>query len=1021
MWYNLDMRNRVLLRLPGFVLLASGAGILGMASSGYAQTGEGISGIVASILSSVANVFIELGGKIFTVLIDILLSVVTYNDFINAPAVTKAWVLVRDFSNMAFLIIFIAIAFATILGVEKYEYKQLLPKLLFMAVAINFSRTLCGLVLDTAQVVMMTFVNGFRDVAAGNLIRGFGLADLTSLDPVEAARRGVDASSIAIASILAVIMLIVSVVTVGAILVVLITRIIFLWVLIILSPLAFMMAAAPGMSGKFSEWWGKFIRYAFVGPILAFFLWLSFSIMAAVNPGQSLATSSGFSIGSSDSISDRVSVAITTVSNSENILSFAIAVALLMMSLMVSSELGVKGGELASAALGKIQSGGVKLAKLGALGVATGGFGALAAYGAFKGGQGAYKGGKKVLDVLPETWKEDWDRKHGKKIVSTGMRAASAALNVVSLGGRLGGKKTLKRLKAFSEEGKAPRMMKFKEGWSKLRKKEREKSSAIGESISEDSWNLEVNNRVTDTAYATASSFIAKEESAAKDASENEDALVDRFIKAYKDYNRALSEGDTDGARNASFAMLGLEKAVTKTNGQNTALARLFAEKVDLGDGQIDLTEQLVKEMGDVKNNPENLAKYMESFHGQDSGAIMKQLATARASNDTAQIDGILADLKTKFAAAEGSMSDQKMQSRIGNRLYAKKYKIYDKNKDWADKNVSEIDEDAMLADDVVGNGQAVQISGDGKLIDKGKHLGAFDALHWQQMQKTFHRELSKVTKVDDLAEKFERDLGDDAVRSNNASFGFTTRYDAAKGGSVRLDLANAAGLQGHDQAFGGKLSTMSVGDVAKTHPMTSHIQSMSDQGVYYNENAPSHKFYEISAIAAGDARALSSQRIDTVLGYVGLKREDIRPERGKAIAPELQIEAMKIFARKYHPEHGETEPLVDNIFIQNAIKLAKTLSIKEAANETGVRTYLKKIGVQINQLNQSIETDLEDEDEGANNPTPNPGVAAPPKPTIVVPSEGFGGGARSEADNNELQQAKREAQQRPPAGGSPA
>src|SRR3989344_2666981 len=106
---------------------------------------------VADMLASIAQIIIELVGKIFTVLIEILLAVVDYNDFINAPAVIKGWVLVRDVANMAFLIIFIAIAFATILGIEKYEYKQLLPKLLIMAVLVNFSRTICGIIIDAAQ------------------------------------------------------------------------------------------------------------------------------------------------------------------------------------------------------------------------------------------------------------------------------------------------------------------------------------------------------------------------------------------------------------------------------------------------------------------------------------------------------------------------------------------------------------------------------------------------------------------------------------------------------------------------------------------------------------------------------------------------------------------------------------------------------------------------------------------------------------------------------------------------------
>jgi len=61
---------------------------------------------------------------------------------------------------MSFILILLIIAFATILRQESYS-KKLLPKLLIMAVLINFSRTIFGLLIDFSQVIMLTFVNAF--------------------------------------------------------------------------------------------------------------------------------------------------------------------------------------------------------------------------------------------------------------------------------------------------------------------------------------------------------------------------------------------------------------------------------------------------------------------------------------------------------------------------------------------------------------------------------------------------------------------------------------------------------------------------------------------------------------------------------------------------------------------------------------------------------------------------------------------------------------------------------------------
>lgn len=370
------------------IFLLAGLGIFGAFAPAQADTA--VPGFIASALASIAQVLIELIGKVLIVLIQILLAIVQYNDFINAPAVVKTWVLVRDLGNMAFLVIFIAIAFATILGIEKYEYKQLLPKLLLMAVLINFSRTICGLIIDAAQVVMITFVNGFKEVAAGNLIRGFGLTDMLTLRDLGAQESGISDSALAAASILAVVLLIIATVTVGVIVLMFLIRVIYLWILVALSPAAFLLAAAPGLSGKFSEWWSQFTRYVIIGPVMAFFLWMSFSIMASVKPGENLAQSSNIQFGDkvntavgSGGVDTRVSATITEVGRADNLLSYGMAIALLLLSLTVAQEIGVKGGALAGAALAKIQSGGLKLGKLAGLTVATGGLGAVAAAGLF--------------------------------------------------------------------------------------------------------------------------------------------------------------------------------------------------------------------------------------------------------------------------------------------------------------------------------------------------------------------------------------------------------------------------------------------------------------------------------------------------------------------------------------------------------------------------------------------------------------------------------------------------------------
>lgn len=368
-------------------------GVFALTAPAFAQE----LGFVAGTLAYIASIIIELAGKLLIVMIDLLLVIVAYNDFLMAPAVTRGWILMRDFANMAFLVIFIAIAYATILGVEKYEWKRLLPKLLMVAVVINFSKTISGLIIDASQVIMITFVNGFKDVAAGNLVNGLGLSQMLSYREF-AADESITDTAVAVASILAVILLVIAVMVVGTIVLMFLIRIMYLWILIVLAPLAFLMAATPGAEHLFKEWWNKLVRYAFVGPIMAFWLWLSFSVMAGVAPGQNLAQQHGFYQAEGETgffdVSGNTAAAISGISRSDQLLSYGISIALLIYSLMVARGMAIKGSGLAEGALSRIKSGGIKLGKLAALGVATGGVGSAL------GLAGAWKGGKKVAPTF---------------------------------------------------------------------------------------------------------------------------------------------------------------------------------------------------------------------------------------------------------------------------------------------------------------------------------------------------------------------------------------------------------------------------------------------------------------------------------------------------------------------------------------------------------------------------------------------------------------------------------------------
>lgn len=67
---------------------------------------------------------------------------------LNVEAVGQAWGVMQGLANMFFILILLWIALATIFDFEEYTAKNLLPKLIIMALLINFSLVLTGVIVD---------------------------------------------------------------------------------------------------------------------------------------------------------------------------------------------------------------------------------------------------------------------------------------------------------------------------------------------------------------------------------------------------------------------------------------------------------------------------------------------------------------------------------------------------------------------------------------------------------------------------------------------------------------------------------------------------------------------------------------------------------------------------------------------------------------------------------------------------------------------------------------------------------
>jgi hypothetical protein len=258
-------------------------------------------GVMVTYIFSIITLFLS---KVLVILTGVLIVFARYNAFNTAPVVTMGWVIIRDLVNVFFIVILMASAFMSIIGLgDRYglHYKKVVPSLVVGAILVNFSRTLMLLAIDASQVVTMTFISAFEGTIAGNIFQAFGISRMTQLQTqaaqggAQATQQALDVASIGIAYLLAIFMLVTAVAIVLLYVGYFIFRIIGLWLLIVISPAAFVASSLPGKFGSSmdaltGDFWDKFKTFLTGGPTIAFMLWLAFAVIQETSAQMAGAT-----------------------------------------------------------------------------------------------------------------------------------------------------------------------------------------------------------------------------------------------------------------------------------------------------------------------------------------------------------------------------------------------------------------------------------------------------------------------------------------------------------------------------------------------------------------------------------------------------------------------------------------------------------------------------------------------------------------------------------------------------------
>lgn len=215
--------------------------------------------------------------------------------YLSQPILTQigfstGWIQVRDLANMFVVLGFVVIALATILRFNDYEAKKLLPKLIGVALLINFSGLFCGLIIDGTNIFTIHFLKaGGGNVGidmVGLFDKAASLVDWKKLGGMK------DKTAYITNAIFFVIAYGMTAIAFFYLSIILVARQAIFGVLFVLSPLAFICWVFPATNKLWKMWLENFIKWGLIGAQVAFFIWIASTMLqgvitGAVTPGNS--------------------------------------------------------------------------------------------------------------------------------------------------------------------------------------------------------------------------------------------------------------------------------------------------------------------------------------------------------------------------------------------------------------------------------------------------------------------------------------------------------------------------------------------------------------------------------------------------------------------------------------------------------------------------------------------------------------------------------------------------------------
>jgi len=216
----------------------------------------------------------------------------TYGGFSTNQGVRQVWGFMKDLANIGLILGMVFIAIATILRASKYNAKAILWKLLVIALLVNFSLVITGMLVDIFNFFSVYFLNlaiNPNQIAISNSIEG-GYGYVTVVNSLAGTNNISNAwtnvNDFGQFLIIAAVLIITGLLTLIAILigfVSLIVRAFVIFMCLAVSPLAFISWIFPITKNFWKTWSSQLLKWLSFGVIFTFVLYIGLSVVSHVN------------------------------------------------------------------------------------------------------------------------------------------------------------------------------------------------------------------------------------------------------------------------------------------------------------------------------------------------------------------------------------------------------------------------------------------------------------------------------------------------------------------------------------------------------------------------------------------------------------------------------------------------------------------------------------------------------------------------------------------------------------------